>query len=81
MEPDHYYMPILHLPKEKMRLRNEVLRLFSYASVDYRELLYIPDTLHALMEQKECVCLHLVDHNELAPLLQEFEDVFQWRAL
>lgn len=74
-------MPILPLPKEKMRLRNEVLRLFSYASVDYRDLLYIPDTLHILKEQKERVCLHLVDHNELAPSLQELEDVFQWRAL
>lgn len=74
-------MPILPLPKEKMRLRNEVLRLFSYASVDYRDLLYIPDTRHILKEQKERVCLHLVDHNELAPSLQELGDVFQWRAL
>ena len=74
-------MPILPLPKEKMRLRNEVLRLFSYASVDYRDLLYIPDTLHILKEQKERVCLHLVDHNELAQSLQELEDVFQWRAV
>ena len=74
-------MPILPLPKEKMRLRNEVLRLFSYASVDYRDLLYIPDTLHILKEQKERVCLLLVDHNELAPSLQELEDVFQWRAV
>ena len=81
MEPDHYYMPILPLPKEKMRLRNEVLRLFSYANIDYRELLYIPDYVHALKEESERVCLHLVDHNELAPSFQGLEDVFRRRVL
>ena len=58
-----------------MRLRPEVQQLFSLASVDANSLLYLPECVNELREQKQRVHLHLVDHNELSPEMRDFEDV------
>ena len=52
-----------------------VQQLFSLASVDEDTLLYLPECIEAMRAQKERVCLHLVDHNELSPIFHGFEDV------
>ena len=68
-------MPILPLERKGIRLRPEVQQLFSLASVDEDTLLYLPECIEAMRTQKERVCLHLVDHNELSPVFHGFEDV------
>lgn len=68
-------MPILPLERKGIRLRPEVQQLFSLASIDEDTLLYLPECIEAMRAQKERVCLHLVDHNELSPVFHGFEDV------
>lgn len=58
-----------------MRLRPEAQQLFSLASIDANSLLYLPECVKELREQKQRVQLHLVDHNELSPEMHDFEDV------
>ncbi|KAM7453360.1 hypothetical protein BLSTO_05894, partial [Blastocystis sp. subtype 1] len=67
-------MPILPLERKGIRLRPEVQQLFSLASVGEDTLLYLPECIEAMRAQKERVCLHLVDHNELSPVFHGFED-------
>ena len=68
-------VPLLQIMKEKVQLRRETIQLFSLSGIDPQYLVSFQDYKNELLEERNRVRLHLVDHNELSRDMNGLESV------
>lgn len=72
----HLCVPMIQIPTDQLLLRNDLMRLFSMAEIDYKQLLTYDKYGSMLNQKKQCVNLFLVDHNVLSDQFSGFSSVF-----
>lgn len=71
-----FCVPMIQIPTDQLLLRNDLMRLFSLAEIDYKQLLTYDKYGSILNQNKHCVNLYLVDHNVLSDQFSGFSSVF-----
>ena len=74
----HFCVPMFQIPTEQLLLRNDLMRLFSLAEIDYKQLLTY-DKYGSMLSKEKCrVNLFLVDHNVLSDQFSGFSKVVEF---
>lgn len=63
--PNEIYIPVINIPREQLRLRRDVLYLFSILSIKAKNLVFVDEIPLLQLWSHGRLRLHLVDHNEL----------------